>query len=67
VLLPNVATVFLVSIVKVMFLLLTLMSLSRVQVVLSKVKFANKVVVFCFLVPRYCMLFSTAIAICVNC
>jgi hypothetical protein len=67
VLLPNVVVVFLVSIVKVMFFLLTLMSLSEVQVVLSKVKFANKVAVFCFLVPRYYMLFGTAITVCVDC
>jgi hypothetical protein len=67
VLLPNIAAVFLVSIVRVVFFLLILMFLSRVQVVLSKVKFANKVAVFCFLVPKYYMLFSTVIAICVNC
>lgn len=66
-LLLNIVAVFPVSIVRVMFLLLTLMSPSGVRVVLSEVKFANRVAIFCFLILGYYMLFSTTIAVCVNC
>lgn len=63
----NTVKVFPVSIVRVVFLLLTLMSPSGVRVVLSEVEFADGVAVFRFLVPGYRMLFGTAIAVCVDC
>ena len=65
--LPNTVAVFPVSIVRVGFLPLTLMSPSGVRVVLSEVEFADGVAVFRFLVPRYRMLLGTAIAVCVDC
>lgn len=56
-----------VPVAKVMSLLLTLMSPSGVQVVLSRVVFANKVAVFRFLFFGYRMLRGTAIAVCIDC
>ena len=49
------------------FLLLTLISLSGVRLLFSSIVLTNKVAVFCFLGSWYQTLFGTAIVVCVDC
>jgi hypothetical protein len=59
-------TILVVSIIRVIAFLFLLTFLSSVQAVLSVVVSANTVIVFRFLVYRYCILFGTTITVCVD-